>query len=337
MYKRPVYVGKCGFRMKLGVSALNSKGVVIAPEELDAQWIRQICRSGIDVVGLHPDPRVNDAETAMRQFLASEGSAMIRELEAHGITVEWHLHALSSLLPRKLFQTHPEWFRMDSNGCRTADHNLCCTSEEALQVVCDSAARLAGLFRPKSHRYYFWLDDVAEGGCHCNACRAYSRADQALRVYNAIARGIRKADPQGMQCYLAYHDTNACPQVIKPADGIFLQYAPFNRDHDKPLDDPDSQRNRQERLHLGQLLAYFGKENAQVLDYWLDNSLFSGWQKPPKEFHLRKNVLRRDLQFYRDLGFRHIMTFACYLGQDYRQLHGDTPDILDYGKALEQP
>ena len=90
-------------------------------------------------------------------------------------------------------------------------------------------------------------------------------------------------------------------------------------------------------LHLGQLLAYFGKENAQVLDYWLDNSLFSGWQKPPKEFHLRKNVLRRDLRFYRDLGFRHIMTFACYLGQDYRQLHGDTPDILDYGKALEQP
>jgi hypothetical protein len=126
-------------------------------------------------------------------------------------------------------------------------------------------------------------------------------------------------------------------EAIKPADGIFLQYAPFNRDHDKPLDDPDSQRNRQERLHLVQLLAYFGKENAQVLDYWLDNSLFSGWQKPPKEFHLRKNVLRRDLRFYRDLGFRHIMTFACYLGQDYRQLHGDTPDILDYGKALEQP
>lgn len=315
---------------------MNRRGVVIAPEELDEQWIRQILDGGINVVGLHPDPREGSAEVAIERFLSGHGAAFIKELEARGVAVEWHVHALSCLMPRELFATHPQWFRMNSNGQRTADYNLCSSSEAALQVVRDGAARVAKLFRPISHRYYFWLDDVAEGACHCDACRGYSQADQALRIYNAILQGIRQVDPEAMHCYLAYHDTNACPQRVEPEPGIFLQYAPFEREHDKPLADPLSQRNRKEISQLRQLLEYFGPEDAQVLDYWLDNSLFSDWKKPPKPFRLHRAVLRQDLALYRELGFDHVMTFACYLGEEYRSLHGNSPDIAVYARDLKE-
>ena len=72
----------------------------------------------------------------------------------------------------------------------------------------ENAAKLAKLYRPRSNRYYFWLDDVAESQCHCPECQRYSAADAALLVYNAILRGLRMENPDAMQCFLAYHDTN---------------------------------------------------------------------------------------------------------------------------------
>ena len=110
----------------------------------------------------------------------------------------------------------------------------------------------------------------------------------------------------------------------------------MNRDHERPLNDPDCTKNADATATLPELLAYFGKADAKVLDYWMDNSMFSGWKRPPKEFYLREAVCRADAAMYREMGFDAVTSFGCFLGQDYAELYGDTPlavyDGILYGE-----
>ena len=80
---------------------------------------------------------------------------------------------------------------------------------------------------------------------------------------------------------------------------------------------------------LPALLDFFGTEEATALDYWFDNSLLSGYKKPPKRLEPHADVVRADMNFYRRLGFERVSSFACYLGADYRALYG-LPDLTSF-------
>ena len=82
-------------------------------------------------------------------------------------------------------------------------------------------------------------------------------------------------------------------------------------------------------LGVKALLDFFGRENSKVLEYWFDNSLYSRWKKPPVKFTPNAEVVKADLEFYSDLGFENISSFACYLGEDYEQLFGE-PDVTAF-------
>ena len=311
-------------------------GVVIDPLELDEKWVGRVLEGGIDLLGLHPHPKESSPEGIAAWYEDARNLRLLEKLRNAGVQVEWEVHALSWLLPRSLFEAHPEYFRMNEEGQRTPDHNLCCSNAEALEAVRQNAALLAKRMPSDTHRYHFWLDDVSQCRCRCPKCEGLTAADQALTVYNAILEGIRRTDSQAKQCYLAYHDANTAPVSVRPAEGIYLEYAPFMRDHHRPLADPESQKNEAEIKALPALLECFGPEDAQALDYWLDNSLFSGWKKPPKEFHLEQDVLRKDAEYYRQLGFEWITTFACFLGKDYTDLYPEPVDTVLYGKILAE-
>ena len=59
--------------------------------------------------------------------------------------------------------------------------------------------------------------------------------------------------------------------------------------------------------------------------------MFSRWKKPPQPFALDEPVLEQDLTFYEALGFDETTVFACYLGEDYVELHGE-PALEKYLK-----
>lgn len=277
---------------------LGRRGIVIFPEELDERWEERIYKAGINVLGLSPDPGiVKTPEEIYNTAFSPEKAAVIKRLRDNGVTVEWEIHSLSWLLPREHFEKHPEWFRMDSEHKRVKEKCMCSSSSEALETVSENAAKLAEIFKSPSHRYNFWLDDVTDSGCHCESCSKLSHADQALKIYNAVIRGLRRTDPLAVQCFLAYHDNNSVPLTVKPEEEIFLEYAPMVRDFDKCIADESSEKNRIQNKNLRGLLEFFGKKNSQVLDYWLDNSLFSDWKKPPKPFKLRRETFVKDLSF----------------------------------------
>lgn len=316
---------------------IQQKGLIIHPEEISAYWNEQLLASSVNLLGIHPAGGLTAGKTiedAIECLQEEETRQLLEQLISQGIDIEYEMHALSWLLPRELFQKYPAWFRMNERHERTDDFNFCPSNTDALAYITERAAVLAKIFRPTTHRYHFWLDDVASSRCHCPACARLSPSDASLLVYNAILKGIRTVDPAAYQCYLAYHDTLNAPRTVEPAEGIFLEYAPMNRDLHRPLNDPHSEKNLSQIRPLDELLRVFGTKNAKALDYWLDNSYLSGWKKPPKHFTPELDIIRCDTAFYAEKGFEIVTTFACYLGEDYFALYNEKPDIAAYGRAF---
>jgi len=159
---------------------------------------------------------------------------------------------------------------------------------------------------------------------------------QNVIVTNAILDGVRSVDPQAALSGLAYHNTLRPLESVRPAEGIFLEYAPIERCFQHSLDDPNCAVNRVERARLEALLPGYPLAGAQVLEYWLDESLF--WRSAGRPEQLPRlpfdtEVLRRDLRYYARIGFRSVVTYGVMLGERYTALHG-MPPILQYGEAL---
>ena len=317
---------------------MGRRGIIVHPHELDDKWVEDAAEAKLNVMGLHPvggtDAHLT-LESAIHFHLLPESRRLFKKLENKGMQVEYEAHAMRWLLPRDVFASAPHFFRMDEEGSRKDDFNLCPSQPEALDFIADRAEQLARMLTVNSDRYFFWLDDVPGMKCHCEKCRNLSASDQQLLSVNAMVKGIRRYNAQAQLCYLAYIDAIHCPEKVEPEDGVFLEYAPFYRDSHRPLFDPECEKNVQEVAALEKLLQLFGKKDAQVLEYWMDNSRFSGWKKPPKYMPLDEQVMAQDVQAYRKLGFESITSFGCYLGQDYRELYGEAP-VIRYGELLRE-
>lgn len=314
----------------------HRRGIIVHPEELTLDWLDWMREAKLNTLGLHPVGGVQAHKTlqqAINEHYLSAGTALRAEANARGIEVEYEAHAMAWLLPRHLFQREPGWFRENRSGERTADFNLCPSNSEALAYVTGRAAVLAALLDTGVSRYFFWLDDVTDCACHCPDCRQLSPSDQQLRTVNAMLTGFRRYNRSAKLCYIAYHDAMDVPRKVQPLDGVFLEYAPIKRDFHRPINDMDSPENVSEARSLRELVAFFGAQDARVLDYWMDNSLYSNWTKPPRLFTLDEEVMKRDTAFYASLGFECVTSFGCYLGPDYRRLYG-RPPILRYGEVL---
>lgn len=314
---------------------MNYQGLLIHPEELDDTWVSLYLKSGLNLLGLHPVGGP-DADVHLEKLLSlakqTDFKARLDALASAGIAIEYGMHAMSWLLPRAVFGEKPEWFRQNGEGVRLPDVNGCPSNPEALAFLSRRAALLARLLPPTTGRYHFWLDDVKAGICHCEKCRSLTASDQQLIYVQAMLKGIKTADKNAKIAFLAYHDCMQAPSH-SPAEGVFLEYAPIHRRLDRTIFDESCAENMQEHLPLKALLAHFGTNDSQVLDYWMDNSLLSNWTKPPKAYALNGDIVSADAKYYADAGFEHITSFGCYLGPDYRELYGDPP-VKDFASLL---
>ena len=217
---------------------------------------------------------------------------------------------------------------MDSDGKRVKELNFCVSNPTALEIAAKRGAELAKKLYRSSDNYYFWLDDAKDSGCKCDKCKNLSESDQQLTVLNAVLKELRKHNPNARLAYLAYFGAIKPPVNVKPDDGIFLEYAPIERNMKQRLT-ADSNPDHE---NIKKLIEFFGKKDAKVLEYWLDNSLFSNW-KPDNIQRLTpdNDLIRDDIKYYNSLGFDYISTFACYLGEAYEKLYGEA-DISGFVK-----
>ena len=313
----------------------RERGVVLSVQDLGTMdWPSVAKANGINTIGTHMKP----AEVI--GFIRSgAGEAFMDRCRELGVDVEHQLHAMAELLPRELLAEDSTMFRMDGSGRRVADFNCCPHSEKALDIIAAKAAEFAAALPATNHRYYFWLDDNSPV-CECPECKDYTASDQALIIENRMVEAIRKVDPDAMLAHLAYQATIEPPVKVKPAEGIFLEFAPIERQWDRPLVDLDApgrkgrMSHREVLKHLEDNLKVFPAETAMVLEYWLDVSLASDWKKPAVNLPWHPEAFASDVATYAGYGIRNVTSFAVFMDSTYFRTFPDQPCLSDYGTIL---
>lgn len=325
------------------------RGVVVTWEDLStADWLTLAHEADLNLVSVH----TADPLTAF-----PEGREVLRRAERLHIAIEQEKHAMAELLPRELFARHPEYFRMNSLGERTPDFNCCASSADALAIVASNAAADARKQGSVTGRFYYWLDDGGEK-CECGPCSDLTASDQAVIIENAIAEALAAENGKYSLSHLAYQSTMPAPVTVVPRPNLFLEFAPFFRSWDHPIADldvfgsrwarttPDRDSSRAERrddltvphrVYAQQLeanLDVFGAKTAQVLEYWLDVSLFSEWKRPAVGLPWNPAVFHSDLDFYGGFGIRRLTSFAVYMDDDYFRRFPDRSPVIEYGRGL---
>lgn len=312
----------------------NLRGVILCwddishPETID--WIAKMKELGLNTISV-----------CGKDYTSQEYLDFKQQCIDEGLDFEYEEHAMTWLLPRELFAEHPEYFRMDENGERQMTGNGCPCCEEALKVIHSNVRKFAEQHMPTNHKYYFWLFDGGDV-CHCEKCRNLSASDQGLLFENEVIKALREFDPEAQLAHLAYYSTTPAPTTVKPEEGIFLEFAPFFRRWDKPLTDREAIReglpfgwNHGDYMDmLEDNLKVFPAETAQVLEYWMDISLVSGWTKPQKQLHFDNDVFQADLRTYAEHGIHNVTGYAIYCDDYYVKTFGDIEFIDLYGNGL---
>ncbi|MCR4922203.1 MAG: DUF4838 domain-containing protein [Bacteroidaceae bacterium] len=340
--KTNIRIGLLLIAASLVVSACNQqetssrmRGVVLSVEDLEtADWPRIAHENGINTIGTHITP-----DQVLRFWKSEKGQKFQAGCQKYGIMVEHELHAMSALLPRELFSEDTTMFRMDEYGRRTPDYNCCVSSSRALDTIASRALYYARNLTATNHRYYFWLDDGAPI-CQCPQCAQYSASEQALIIENRMLESIRSFDPKASLAHLAYFSTLQAPRKVKPHEGIFLEFAPFQRRLDKPITDSIAEVhnigcNAKNLDFLKENLEVFPAKTAVVLDYWLDVSMASGWKKPAVELPWNSDAFKADITTYKSMGIQHITTFAVYMDSTYFSTYPTPYYLKEYGDALK--
>ena len=311
------------FRMRglvLGWSEVSNPSVI--------DYVKIARENGINTFSIYGAPRTTQIWTDFQKKCADAG-----------IDLEYEEHMMSFLLPRDLFDTHPEYFRMDENGNRTKDANGCPSSEGALEQVRKNAREIGLNYEPTNDKYYFWLDD---GGdiCHCPKCKGLNASDQALIFENEVIKSLKTINPKAKLAHLCYFNTLYAPEVTEPHPDIFLEFAPFYRTWAEPLANTWAKGNNglshADYLRaLKENLEVFPAETAQVLEYWMDDSLFSGWDPNNLvEVPWKSEVFLSDISTYASYGIRDITCYAAYVGPSYVLKFGYPNFLAEYGQGL---
>ena len=299
--------------------SFQNLSIYLTPQELEwPGWLDALGRVFRTLV-LH-----GSADQLRRWKNTAEADSLIRRLVQQGVEIEFAVHLCSELVPRSLFPDQPELFRMDEHGRRTADANLCPSNDGAFPILAENLREITGILTPTTGRHHIWPDDD-KPWCHCAKCRDLSWPDQNLLFTNMLARALRLTDSRATVSYLAYKPAVEVPQQVRPERNVFLEYAPITRSYRYPLSDEHSAKNRVLRKQAEALLAYFGSGDSQLLEYWLDVSMFSGWKKPVRKIPVSGKVVAADLAFYRSVGFRNIGQFGVWFDGAYVREFGDGP------------
>lgn len=307
---------------------MKKYGLIILNNEIHDKWHSWIEDTSVNLVGIHPrggGHAVSSLNETLHFIETEEGKSFLNKLKEKGYDVEYEYHALSWMLKRESQSINETWQRTDENGKKANDYNMCVSCGEALEVVEERAYELASNLVPTNGKYYMWQDDCENKKCFCDKCSGLSSSDQALIIANTMLKGIKKFNPDAKLCYLAYKDTLEVPKKVEPEDGIFLEFAPMDRDYSAPINAPDNEVNKMHIEKMDKLLEFFGTKDSTALEYWIDNSFYSDFKKPAKKFIFNEEIAKADIEFYNSRGFEKITTFAGYFDMDYVKMYGEPP------------
>ena len=139
----------------------------------------------------------------------------------YGIALEAGGRDLSSLVPRRYFLLHRDFFRMDE-GKRNKDHHFCPTNPDVTRLIAKEGERLFR-FVPEAAVIHLWPDKGAETAwCSCPTCRAFSTLEQNRIAINAAADALAALNSGAdRKVFISYFENPGEGGKIKPRKNTF--------------------------------------------------------------------------------------------------------------------
>ena len=307
-----------------------NRGILLFPKDIDSlDWVKLAHNVGINTIGIHPGGgHLKGIIANFNQWTKTKKfKKFILDCKKYNIEVEYEIHAVKELLPRKLFFHDPSMFP-SRKGKRMQKNNLCVHSYEALKHLATSVVEFSKVARPTTSRYYFWIDD-AQPMCRCFACKNYNDAEQALIMELYLQKELQKYDPDATIAHLAFATTLTPPKKILPNNKVFLEFADITRKYDKMAKYSKNSRFLIENLKV------FPAKTTQILEYWVDASLWYRAGKKPVPWKEKvSKVIKQDIRYFRNLGIKHFTSFGNRLDANYRKLYGFKL-VEEYGQILQ--
>jgi len=261
----------------------------------DAQFIPWMARHGINAFSY-----IRHAHDTQLRI-----AELVPTLSANGLQSEYGGHVIQILLPRELFESHPEYFPQGTDEQRNPRGNLCVSSPDALEIVRRSAVEYVNRY-PENRLLHVWGADVFDGAwCRCASCVRLSPQLQYMMLVNAIADSIERS--QVPLAYLAYHDTIEPDPGLRPRNNVWFEWAPRERCYSHTIDDPQCETNPRYWESLQRYVELF-QGRGHIFEYYADAILFGGMG------FATPALIAADLRAYHRAGLRSIsnLTFGQF-------------------------
>lgn len=201
-------------------------------------------------------------------------------------------HSLDELVPRTLYDEHPEYFPL-IDGQRTGGYvQRCLTNPDVLRI---SVERVRQWIKehPEANVISVSQNDTGDF-CECDKCKAIDDAEgthagSLLKFVNAIAEAIEPEYPNVRIDTLAYQDTRKPPKTIRARQNVIIRLCSYECCFAHPLATCDSADDRSFR---GDIAGW--QQIAPTLYIWDYTTNFTNYQQPFPDF----DSLQPNLQWF---------------------------------------
>jgi hypothetical protein len=235
---------------------------------------------------------MRDADFAARHRLNGEHYQLGEKHGGRAVVYFPFVHSLDSLVPRELFQEHPEYFPL-IDGKRVSGYvQRCLSNPDVLKL---SIARVREWIKTHPEATIISVSQNDTGNwCRCDQCKAYdeqegSPAASLIRFVNAIAEDIERDYPNLQIDTLAYQYTRKPPKTLRPRRNVIIRLCSIECCFAHPLATCGSQENQRFR---DDIVAW--EPVAPKLYVWDYTPNFGHYQQPFPNF----DVLQPNVQFF---------------------------------------
>lgn len=232
-------------------------------------------------------------------------TVLIPELKKRGMMIAVGGHGYQNYLRQiDYFDEHPEWFGM-TKGKRSSKPNIvfCTSNDEALaEFIRGIIAYLRA--HPEIDIFQLWPPD-SETWCQCDLCSTIDGPNNRHAfLINRVTETINKELPEVMVECIAYRHYLAPPKGVPLTENIIVDFCPYARTYQTPINDDNNQINRFYR---------------ELIEQWIDDECFHGdigifsyyrkyiWRSLPVVI---PNTIAADLNYYNSIGVNGLSSYS---------------------------
>ncbi len=249
---------------------------------------------------------MRDGDFAARHRMNGPNCHLIEKHGGPAVAYFPFVHSMDSLIPRELYQEHPEYFPL-IKGKRVDGYVQRCLSNP--EVVKLAIARVRQWIKEHPEATIISVSQNDTGHwCQCDPCKAFddqegSPAASMIRFVNAIAQDIEHDYPNIRIDTLAYQYTRKPPKTLRPYRNVIIRLCSIECCFAHPLATCDSPENRRFR---DDILAW--QPVAPKLYIWDYTPNFGHYQQPFPNF----DALQPNVQFFVQHGVKGLFEQGNY-------------------------